>query len=989
MFKLDEFNIKYYEIVSEKKVDEREVEIIELRHIVTKASILLFICDDKNRVFNIAFKTPVMNNKGIPHILEHSVLCGSRKYNVKDPFIELAKTSMNTFLNAMTYPDKTCYPVASANLKDFHNLMDVYLDAVFYPNAVKNNKIFMQEGWHYEIENEGNPLTVNGVVLNEMRGVYSSPDAIIERTNLENTYGGTNYAYDYGGDPIEILDLDFNEFKDFHSKYYSPSNSIISLYGKLDYNSELKYIHDEYLKDFQFVNVGVTFPDAKNIIKDQEMVSNYSIDSDKDIDKSYIAYNFSIDSKKTSLNKIVISILDYVLFSSDSAILKNKFLELGFCESLYSICEFSLKNTLFSVIAQNINIEKKDKFKSLLLSSIQELIDKGIDENKLRAGINSLYFSREEDEYGKIPKGLVLILTSLDTYLYGDDYSSQISYKDSFDYLNSIDLKDKSNVFYKMLENIFINNNHRTISVLLPKLNYVNEKSQALAKLLQEKKNLLTNNQIKSIIAECKSLKEYQENKDKSEDLKCIPGLKVSDLEPTTDYVDYIHEVNENVDTIITYCGGKDIVYLSLKFDITDFTDEEVYLFNIAGYLLSKIDLKSMTYTEFNDYIDINTGGLIVKFDVYEKKLLFSLSLKVMYNKINIAFDVLFKLLTESIFIDNKRILLLMNELKADTLINIISNGHIAASGRALSTLSFQYKFADMIGSTGIAFYKYINSLISNYESNYNLINDTFDLLFKKVKTKKMFLTLSMDKKHHDNIICSFKKFNGKLVNYNIRNVYNEEDKTKLKNNISCIVEFIPFNSFSKSKKKEAIVIPSDVNFVSIANTFDKYKFTGGLYLIKTLFNYEYLWTNIRVLGGAYGCMSLFRNYGVYAFISYRDPNLSKTNDTFYGIYKYLINENICDETIERYIIGSVGLYDNPVSMFNHYKDNETSFFNEISNEKMKKNRDELIHINSDDIKKIADIFSNIDNSTAVAIIGEKSIDEAKKNYDVVWKLVE
>ena len=989
MFELDQYNAKYYEIISTKIINEQDVEIIELRHIVTKASILLYACDDKNYVFNIAFKTPVMNSKGIPHILEHSVLCGSRKYNVKDPFVELAKTSMNTFLNAMTYPDKTCYPVASANLKDFHNLMDVYLDAVFYPNAINNEKIFMQEGWHYEMKSENDNLTVNGVVLNEMKGVYSNPDSILESEILKNTYEGTNYAYDYGGEPLCILNLNFDEFKDFHKKYYSPSNSIISLYGKLDFNKELRYIHDEFLKDFNYINVEAIFSDVKNVTKDREMSSCYSVDNEKDINKSYISYNFSIDSKKTSLDKVVINVLDYVLFSSDSAILKNKFLELKLCESFYTYCEYSLKNTLFSVIAQNIDPNKKEEFKSLLLSSIQELIDNGINENKLKAAINALYFTNEEAEFGKTPKGLVLILTSLDTYLYSNDYASHISYRDAFSYLNSIDLNDKNNIFYKMLKSIFIENNHRTVNILLPKLNYINEKDQALNKRLQDKKKSLSSVQIKSIIGNCKVLKEYQKEKDKPEDLKCIPSLKVSDLEATNEYIDYYSEVNENVNTIITYNAGKDIIYIGLKFDATSLTDEEIYLLNALGRILTKVDLKSMSYSEFNDFVDLNTGGLNFTFDALEKCLLFSISIKVMFDKVDVAFDALYKLLAESVFIDNERISLILNEVKANTLINIISSGHVAAISRSLSTLCSQYKFADMISGTGIAFYKFISSLTTNYEKICDPINESFGLMFKKLMMSKMYLTLSMDRKYHDDVIKSYKKFSDKLIREKVCNIYTEIDNEKLKNNIEKISKFIPFKSFVKNVRKEAIIIPSDVNFVSMANTFDEKKYTGGLCLIKTLFNYEYLWTNIRVLGGAYGCMSSFKKCGVYSFASYRDPNLSKTNDTFYGIYKYLSNEKLSDETVEKYIIGSVGIFDNPISRLDHYKENNAAYFNSVTNDELKKEREELVHMKSDDIIKIAQIFNNINDSEAVAIIGEKSIDEAKNNYDSVWKLIE
>ena len=989
MFKLSEFNNKYYEILNEVSIDERNYRVVEIRHIITKASILLLLCDDKNRVFNIAFKTPVTNSKGTPHILEHSVLCGSRKYNVKDPFIELAKTSMNTFLNAMTYPDKTCYPVASANLKDFHNLVDVYLDAVFYPNAITNDKIFRQEGWHYEISDKNDDLKTNGVVLNEMKGAYSNPDGILEADILKNLYPGTNYAYEYGGDPNEITNLSFEEFKEFHDKYYSPSNSIIFYYGDLDYNLELENLQRDYLENFSYVDANAKFDDPKEFLTDNEMISYYSIDSEESLDKAYISYSFSIDGEKKTLNSIVLKILDYILFSSESAILRNKFLDLGLGESIYSSCEYSLKNILYSVTAQNIDPKRKDEFKRVLITSIEELLENGIDENILKAGINSINFQFEEDDFGRTPKGLMQTLAILETYLYSDDFESHIKYKDAFNYLNNIDLSDKKNIFYEMLKTAFINNKHRAINVLLPKMGLIKENEKKSSELLSEFKNKLNSSEIDKLIIECKELKEYQKAKDSEENLSCIPSLKVSDLEPTSDYIDYVHEINENVDTVISYDNDKDIIYLSLKFDITDLNNEELNLFNIASRLVSKLDLKSMTYTELDNYIDINTGGLDIAIVAYEKKVMFSLGLRVMYDKCDIAFDIIYKLLTESLFVDTKRISILINEIKANSLVSIISAGHISALKRAGSTINYSFGISDKIDILGIAFNKFINKFASNYENNSKLVNETLDLLFKKLTQKKMYLSLSMNKIYHDDVINSYKKFSDRLIREKVRNVFTEENEKQLRENIKDISKFIPFDSFDKKVAKEAIIVPSDVNYVSISNSFDKKLYSGAFKLIKTIFNYEYLWTNIRVLGGAYGCMSIFDRSGTYSFVSYRDPNLSKTNDTFYGIYNYLKNAKLSNNTIEKYIIGSVGDYDNPISIIDKFKNNFSAYINGISNEELRQNRETLIHMKNNDVNELAEVFKNIENSNAVAIISEKSIDEAEKNYDSVWKLIE
>ena len=455
MFSLNDVNKNKYTIIGSKVIEEQNLEVVEIEHKITKAKIVLLICDDENRVFNIAFKTPVNSSKGTPHILEHSVLCGSRKYNVKDPFIELAKGSMNTFLNAMTFPDKTCYPVASANLKDFHNLVDVYLDAVFYPNVIRDDRLFKQEGWHYEMDNANSNLTVNGVVYNEMKGVYSDPDSILESATLENLFNGTNYAYDYGGNPKEIINLTYDECVWFHKKYYSPSNAIIYFYGKLDYNAELEYLENEYLKDFNYIEVDATFLDTKEIVENKEQVSFYNVDFEDNKDKAYISYSFALDEEKTSLKNIVMQIIDYVLFSSESAILKEKFLNAGFGEAVFSHYDIGLKSGMYSVIAQNISEDKKDEFVKLFMSSIEDMLRNGLDIDKIKAGINSLYFTYAEGEFGRMPRGLYLTLESLESYLYGDGAYTYIEYRDAFEFLNKVDFNDKNNFCYNFKGSVF------------------------------------------------------------------------------------------------------------------------------------------------------------------------------------------------------------------------------------------------------------------------------------------------------------------------------------------------------------------------------------------------------------------------------------------------------------------------------------------------------------------------------------------------------
>ena len=989
MFVLNDNNKIKYDLVNKFTIQEQNLEVVELKHIVTNASIVLFICDDENRVFNIAFKTPVSNNMGIPHILEHSVLCGSKKYNVKDPFIELAKGSMNTFLNAMTFPDKTCYPVASANIKDFHNLVDVYLDSVFYPNAIKDDKIFKQEGWHYEIENKDAELKVNGVVFNEMRGVYSDPDSILESAVLKNLFNGTNYAYDYGGYPNEIYNLTFDAFVDFHKKYYSPSNSIVYYYGKLDFNYELEYLDREYFGKFEKVDVDIKFQSSKNFNINNEQIDYYNIDTDENKDKAYIAYSFAIDGEKTTLKNIVLQIINYVLFASDSAILKEKYLNEGYGETVYSRYDTGIKDGYYSIISQNIDESKKENFIKLFDNYIENLVKNGIDIDKFKAGINSIYFEYAEGEYSRTPRGLLFSLMSLETYLYGEAVGTFLEYKNAFDIIKNEDLNSKDNIFIKTLKEVFIDNKNRTINILRPKKGYSKLKDEAISNELKSRKNSFSDEQLKDIIDGVDKLKTYQKAHDSAEDLKCIPIIKLSDIDRNKKTIDYEIEKNENVDTIITYKNDKDIVYISLKFDISDFKKEEFYLFSLISLVLSKIDLINETFHEFNNYVDINTGGLNICLESTDDKAFFSYQIKVTKDKIDCAFDIFYRLFSEAQFVDTKRMSILFNESRQNSLLSILSSGHLSAMNRSKSLFDYKSNLFDKTSINGIASYKFLSSLCNNYSVNCDLINDSLDLLYKKLHRRKMYLTLCTDKKYHDSIMESFKVFTENIIKNKMKHIFTEVDENRLVDNIKKIDSFIHFDSFEKKCRYEAILTPNDINFCALSGKFSKNLYSGRLFVLKTLFNYEYLWTNIRVLGGAYGCMSQFYKTGNYSLCSYRDPNVSNTNKVYLGIPEFLKSFNKSQNEIEKYIIGTMGTFDNPLSIVDNHIRNLSAYFNNMSDEEYNKRRHEALDINQNDFRDLSEIFEDIKNGDRCALISEAKYDEAKEEYDQVWQLMD
>ena len=586
-----------------------------------------------------------------------------------------------------------------------------------------------------------------------------------------------------------------------------------------------------------------------------------------------------------------------------------------------------------------------------------------------------------------MPKGLLLSLNSLDTYLYGEDPAELLLYKKAFEYIESINLSDKENIFYKTIRELFVDNDHRVINILLPKKSYSKEKELLFNETLEKRKSEFDKASLNDIIKACTELKKYQSEKDDEEALKCIPTLKVSDLEETGPYMNYVEECDGNI--IASYDNDREVVYIDLNFDVSDLTKPEIYLFNIIHTVMSKVDLKDMSYIDFDNYVAKNSGGIDVKLNVAEKKVSFSVSVKTFYDKSSTGFAILSKLLKDTIFVDTNRIAILVSELKANDMISILSSGHMSATTRAESSITYSANILDKILPTGIAKHLFINKFVGIYKDHSDLINDTLSLVYKKVLCKKRLLTASMNKKYRDVVIGEYNKFNSTFEEYIKENNFSDDDDKKLENNLDILKEVIQFDSFEKSAHKEAIVLPTDVNFVAIANAFDKNKYSGKLNLLKTVFNYEYLWTNIRVLGGAYGCMSLFKRQGAYWFTSYRDPNLKNTVDVFNGIYDYLKNVSFSYDTIEKYIIGSIGTFDNPLSVIDTYKKNVAGYFNNITDDMIKNERKELINFKPDDFKDIAEIFSDISHSSACAIIGDKEADAANEMYDKVWQLVE
>ena len=977
-FVLNDKNQKLYTLKNTIDIPENRFKIYELSHIKTKSKILLYETSDDNKVFNICFKTPVENEKGTPHILEHSVLCGSKKYNVKDPFVELAKSSLNTFLNAMTFPDKTCYPVASENMKDFQNLMDVYLDAVFFPNIYTEKNIFLQEGWHYEIENENDDLKLNGVVLNEMKGVYSSPQSLLETSILKSLYSGTNYGYESGGDPDVIKDLSLDEFLDFHKKFYSPTNSIISLYGNMDFNERLEYLDREYLSKFEYEEKNVVdfddyIFDKNNNKKSKDIIIYYNA-AKIEKDSSIISYNFSLSDEKNNLKHIVLSVLDYILFNQEGAIIKDKLLEMGLGQAIDTMNEPGFTKGFYSIIAHNIDENKKELFKNTIDAEIKNIIENGIEPKKLEAGINIVKFNYIENDTA-YPKGLHFILTTLDSYLYDKNIDAFIKFKNSFDIIEKEDLTNKNNIFIKVLKEVFVDNKEKSISIVAPKVNLLKDKEEKNNQYLKQLKDELSKSELAEIIENTKRLKNYQMEKD--EDFSCLPKLSVSDIDRNKKIIDY--QIKNIDDKKVVYTDKKmnDLVYIGVSFECIGITNIEIYLLGLLTKLITKIGTKKHSYKELNDLIDLHTGLFAPSLRANNEKIYFRMNIKTLMKNIKESFNILSEVLTESLFDDKDRILTILQEFKTESNITINAMGHKVCFSRAGATIDRRSELSDKTLITGISFNNFLNELCRDYDKYKSQLSTALTNLYKRiVNVDNILFDLCMDSENYNEYEKEIKIF--------INDISNKQQKTDEK-----VVLDIDTSNYERNSDSEAFLTDNDVNFVSRVGQFDKNKFTAVLHVMRTILNFEYLWTNIRVLGGAYGTASRFDLEGFGGFITFRDPNLKKSDEVFLGIYDYFKNLNIDYDTIEKYIIGTIAPIDNPVNDFLSHDRNLDCYLNNRTNEMINRDRCVILDTKLKNIQDAAEVIKSIlDTNQICSMVAVKSEEEARTYYKNVRRLM-
>ncbi len=950
--------LKGYEVVEAREIKDLGSDGYLLRHKKTGARVALLSNEDDNKVFYIGFRTPPTDSTGVAHIIEHTVLCGSENFPVKDPFVELVKGSLNTFLNAMTYPDKTVYPVASCNDKDFRNLMHVYLDAVFHPNIYKEEKIFRQEGWHYELEDAEDELTINGVVYNEMKGAFSSPDDVLEREVMNSLFPDTPYGTESGGDPDVIPGLSYEEYLDFHRKYYHPSNSYLYLYGNMDMAEQLEFIDREYLSGFDALEVDSTIPVQPAFDGPKEIHREYSIsESESEKENAYLAYNTVIGENLDRKLYLAFQVLDYALCSAPGAPLKEALTERGIGKEIYSNYENGIMQPYFSVVAKNTDASRKEEFVKVIGEVLEEQAEKGIDRKALRAGLNYFEFRYRESDYGSYPKGLMLGLQALDSWLYADDKPFvHIQANDTF---ASLKEEVETGYFEELIRTYLLRNQHKTVIVLSPVKGLTTKKEEELQKKLQEYKASLSREEVEEIVRQTAELKRYQEEPSPKEELEKIPLLTRGDIKKEA--AAFVNEERHAGDTPVLFHNifTNGIGYLRFVFDISHVPEELFPYIGVLKNMLGMVDTAHYAYGELYHEVNIKTGGIQMVVNTYpnvedlqEYKVTFEVKVKAFYENLGEAFRLAEEILLNSRFEDPKRLYDVVAEVQSRMQASMSSASHSLAAVRALAYFSPTAAVAEQV--SGIPQYRLLERLESNFEEEKELLADKLKQLAVCIfRPENLMVDYTADEKGYEGLEEAVIGFGRKLFTEPVK-----------KERYQPVLE----------KKNEGYLTSAQVQYVCRAGNFIQkgLSYTGALKVLKVMMGYDYLWNRVRVKGGAYGCMCSFGRTGDSYFVSYRDPNLEKTVDVYEKAADYIEAFEADERTVTQYIIGAVSDLDMPMTPAAKGMYSMTGYMTNLPFERVQKERDELLAVTADTIRSLAGHIRAFMEADCLCVVGNE-----------------
>ena len=957
-----------FKLLKKEFVKEVNAECYYFEHVKSGARLLKIADDDPNKTFSIAFKTIPQSDGGTPHIMEHSVLNGSKNFPVKSPFDVLAKGSLHTFLNAMTGSDITIYPIASMNDKDYFNLMHVYLDAVLNPNVLRDKRIFEQEGWHYEEDSLAAPVKYNGVVFNEMKGAFSSATRELSYIVYKNLFPDNSYRFSSGGYPSAIPKLTYKKFIEFYNRFYHPSNSYIFLYGNADLNKELEFIDSEYLSHYNKIDVNAVIPVQKPFREMKEVHGYYSVTEGSDTKgQTYLSFSFVAGLNTDRPLVMALDILADVLVNQESAPLRLALQKAGIGKEVSASTD-NIKQNVFEITVQNANPGDKEKFRDIVLNTLKNAAENGFDTLAVEGTLNRMEFRLREGNDAQ--KGLSYNFNAVTGWFFADDPFLSLEYENTLSKLKA-ELKD--NYLGKIVKTYMIDNPHKLLVTLEPEPGLEKEKNEKAEKELADYKASLSGSQAEEIVRNTAALKEYQKEEDSPEALATIPLLSLKDINPKAEWYSLKEKKVDDIPVLAHNEFTNGVVYAKLYFDMGVLPDSLVPYASLLSEVLGSMNTEKYSYGDLEKELNINTGGFTTYLNGYSKYKIdsslipkFVVSSKATGDKVLKMFGLLDEIVNKTQYADKERVKDILKRLQSRVEANVMRNGYGFAEKRLVSYFSKQGMFEEMI--SGISYYRFVTNLEKNYDKNsdeiINNIRKTAELLFNKDNCLATVTCADADMPIYTKGLESFAR--------------------KLENE-----KYVPQTwNFDIKKKNEGFLTASKVQYVLEGYNYKKlgYEWSGKMMVLSQILSRDWLQNQVRVMGGAYGSWASFSPSGIAYFASYRDPNLKGTLDNYSNAVGYLEKFEAIDKAMTRYIIGTVSQLDRPLTPSSKGDLAVKRYLENISQNDIQKIRNEVLATSAGDIRAMSKFVFDVLNEKTICVYGNE--DKIRSEKDLFKNVV-
>ncbi len=959
-----------FKVLDARFVEEVNARVIRLVHEQSGAQVLKIANDDANKTFSIAFKTIPESDCGTPHIMEHSVLNGSKHFPVKSPFDILARGSLNTFLNAMTGSDITIYPIASMNDTDYFNLMHVYLDAVFYPLAVQDPRIFYQEGWHHELTDPEEPIVYKGVVYNEMKGAYSDPNRILEYQADRHLFPDSPYGYSSGGYPTAIPDLSYDDFVAFHETYYHPDNSFIFLYGDADLDTELEFIHNNYLSHFEQSGRTFTLPLQKPFYSMREQTEYYPVTEESDLDnQTYLSMSWIVGKNTDRSLYMSLDVLTDVLVNHESAPIRNALqeAEIGRDVSAYVAEQ---KQNVVKITVKNANPEDKDRFRQIVMETLQRVADEGVDRESLEGTLNRMEFRLREGDDAQ--KGLRYNFQSIRTWFYAQDPYLGLEWEKP---LATLKTALDSDLLEETIQHHLIDNPHKLLLVLEPKPGMEQEQSADIKTHLADLKASMSDADIDSLVSSTQELIEHQQREDSPDALATIPLLERKDISPKAEWYGVDEREIDGIPVLYHPEFTNNVVYMQLLFDARVLPEELLPYAGLLAECLSLLNTERYSYGDLDNALNIHTGGFNTSVTSFLKERddsqllpIFSVSGKAMAPRVEKLLQLTDEILTRSRFEDPERLKDVLTRHQAQLDARVKSNGFPVAVTRARSYFSRQGLFTEK--TRGLDYYRFVTALVDSFDTRKQDIMDnltrTAELLFNR---NNLIVAVTCDENNYSTVQSHLP-----LLAETLR----AEKSTAADNHWTVV----PRNEGMMTSSKVQYVVQG-YNFKTLG-----YEWSGKLRVLDQVLSRDYLQTQLRVLGGAYGGFTDISPNGQFLFLSYRDPNLSETLENYKKTTDFLTSFEATEDEMTRFIIGTIANMDRPLTPSQKGRRAVRYHFETVSREDLQTDRTAVLNTTPTDLQDMAGMVSDIIDQQIYCVYGnQEKLESEKQLFDTLITL--